>query len=247
MGMPIILDVPGATHEELDRVFGYFHTVDARFSTYKHSSEVSRFNRGEIGLEQLSLDFLEILSLAEEAHQRTQGYFDIRTPDGLSDPSGLVKGWAIWNAARLVKDMGYSDYWVEAGGDIATSGVSPSGFPWSIGVRHPFDAQSVVQVIYPQGRGVATSGTYTRGMHIYDPYTGRSVETPYVSLTVVAPDVYEADLWATAAFAMGADAMPVLEATSGLEAFAIDTQGIATLTSGWESLGVPEKPLSATV
>lgn len=241
MGMPVILDIPAATQEDLERVFAYFRAVDARFSTYKHDSEVSRLNRREISLEQLSTDFLEVLSLAEDAHRRTHGYFDIHTPSGPMDPSGLVKGWAIRNAAHLVESMGHSDYWVEAGGDIATGGVSSSGLSWSVGVRHPFESQSVVQVLYPQGKGVATSGTYIRGNHIYDPHTGRAVETPYISLTVVGSDVFEADLWATAAFAMGAQAVMVLEATPGIEAFAIDSSGMATLTSGWESLSAAQR------
>lgn len=235
MGMPVVVELVDAPDADIDRIFSYFAEVDARFSTYKHDSEMSRLGRGDLSLEHASPELLEVLHLCDAERIRTSGYFDARTPSGSLDPSGLVKGWAIRNAARLAERMGYHDYWIEAGGDIQLSGNDEDGRPWRVGIRHPQEPGTIVDVIEPGACGVATSGTYLRGSHIYDPHTGRAPLTPFVSLTVVASDVYEADLWATTAFAMGEAGLDMLAAMPGVEAYAIDENGMATYTAGWQN------------
>ena len=236
MGMPVIVDIVGGGMADCDHVFSFFDAIDRRFSTYRADSEMNCINRGEISREGASAPMREILALCEREKTRFAGYFDIKKPDGSLDPSGLVKGWAIREAAALTMRAGFSSFWIEAGGDIQTAGTDEAGKPWSVGIRNPFDMGTIVEVIYPQGRGVATSGTYIRGEHIYDPHTNRPVETPFISLTVVAPDIYEADMYATAGFAMGEKGIAYLERASGIEAYAIDHAGIATMTSGWKAL-----------
>jgi thiamine biosynthesis lipoprotein len=86
--------------------------------------------------------------------------------------------------------------------------------------------------------GIATSGTYERGDHIYNPQ-GRQIpklvrnDSEVVSVTVIAKNIYDADRFATAAFAMGRNGIYFLEAKKGLEAYMIDKQGIATSTNGF--------------
>ncbi len=233
MGMPVVADIPGGSEADIERVFAYFDEVDARFSTYKPESEICRYNRGEIAPEDLSPEMREVLDLSERERERFDGYFDIRTPAGSLDPSGLVKGWAIRNVARGLSAAGFAHYWVEAGGDIQTAGLNGEGWEWSVGIRNPLDPETVVDIVCPRGNGVATSGTYVRGEHIYDPHTGAPVETPFLSLSVIAADVYEADIWATAAFAMGERGIELIEDAPGVEAYAIAGSGIATRTNGW--------------
>ena len=60
-----------------------------------------------------------------------------------------------------------------------------------------------MKVLYPKGAGVATSGTYFQGQHIYNPHSPAQKLHEIVSLTVIGPDILEADRYATAAFAMG--------------------------------------------
>ena len=235
MGMPItiaILDA-GATDADLETVFGYFQGVDARFSPYKGDSELSRLNRGEVALDDVSDEMREILALAEQTKQESKGYFDIRRPDGMLDPCGIVKGWAIRGAARLLAGLGYQNFFVDAGGDIQASGCNSDGEDWRVGIRSPFN-DDIVKILAPGRCGVATSGTYLQGAHIYDPHRGRAPETDIVSLTVIGPDVLEADRFATAAFAMGKRGISFLEHLPGLEGYMIDDRGMAMFTSGFE-------------
>ena len=232
MGMPVSLAVRDARQGDMDAVFAEFEVVDAQFSPFKTDSEISRLNRGEIGEEDLTPRMREVFALCEETWRQTDGYFDMHRPDGTIDPCGMVKGWAIRNAARQLAGMGYANFCVEAGGDIQCRGVNDEGADWRVGIRNPFAPDEIVKVLTPRGGGVATSGTYIRGDHIYNPHTGKRCAGDIVSLTVIGPDVLEADRYATAAFAMGRGGIEVLERAADLEAYEIDTHGMARMTSG---------------
>ena len=234
MGMPIDVAVADASVRQphLEAVFAEFAAVDAQFSPFKHDSEVSRFNRGEITEGDFTLRMRKIAALCEQTKRETGGYFDIRRPDGTIDPCGMVKGWAIKNAARQLMEMGFANFCVAAGGDIQCQGLNEEGQDWTVGIRNPFQRDEIVKVLEPRGHGVATSGNYIRGAHIYDPHTGRYGSHDIVSLTVIGPDVLEADRFATAAFAMGRQGIEFIERLPGLEGYEIDSAGMARMTMG---------------
>lgn len=234
MGMPVSLAALDAQvrQQDMDAVFAEFTAVDAQFSPFKSDSEISRFNRGEIAEQDLTPRMREIFALCEQTRRETGGYFDITRPDGTIDPCGMVKGWAIKNAARQLIDMGFSNFTVEAGGDIQCHGLNSEGGEWRVGIRNPFKPDEIVKVLTPKGGGVATSGNYIRGDHIYNPHTRQYGSDNIVSLTVIGPDVLEADRYATAAFAMGRGGIQFIERAPGLEGYEIDATGTARMTSG---------------
>ena len=119
------------------------------------------------------------------------------------------------------------------GGDIQVAGTNSQGQPWRVGIRNPFNPHEIVKVLAIGDCGVATSGTYIRGQHIYNPKSSGQPITEIVSLTVIGPNVYEADRFATAAFAMGRAGIFFIEQLEGLEGYMIDRHGQATLTSGF--------------
>jgi len=171
--------------------------------------------------------------MAEQTRQETDGYFDIAR-NGKYDPSGIVKGWAIYNAAEILRQDGFENYYVDAGGDIQASGKNAQGQAWRVGIQSPFNSTEIVKVVSLQNCGMATSGTYVRGQHIYNPRDSEQLITEIVSLTVIGPDVYEADRFATAAFAMGSAGIYFIENLVGFEGYSIDQKGLATFTSGFE-------------
>ena len=238
MGMGITAEISdsSATKEIFDEVFSYFKYVDEKFSTYKNTSEISRVNSGELSEEFWSKDMKEVFALAEETKKLTDGYFDIIRADGTYDPSGLVKGWAIFNAAEIIKRAGFENFYVEAGGDIEARGKNGDGEDWKVGIRDPFDKEKkiIVKVISVSDIGIATSGTYVLGQHIYNPHARDRRITEIVSFTVVGPNIYEADRFATAAFAMGREGIRFIENLPGFEGYMIDKDGIATETSGFK-------------
>jgi thiamine biosynthesis lipoprotein len=231
MGMPITITLVDGEGHDADLIFDYFRDVDARYSTYKPTSEISRINAG-LPKSRWSGEMKRVLELCEQTKQATDGYFDIER-NGQLDPSGLVKGWAIQNAAKKLLSQGKDNFSIEAGGDIQAHGRSESGGEWRIGIRNPFDRSQIVKIVGIRDQGIATSGTYIRGQHVYNPKNNRDV-ADIVSLTVVGPNIYEADRFATAAFAMGRNGINFIETLKGFEGYMIDTEGIATMTSGFE-------------
>jgi thiamine biosynthesis lipoprotein len=234
MGMPITVEAvdPWAEGRHLEQVFDYFQSIDERFSTYKDTSEISAINRRELSLAQFSAAMRTVFELAEQTRLATGGYFDIER-GGRYDPSGLVKGWAIQNAAELLRASGLANYYVESGGDIQMAGHNAQGAPWHVGVRHPFQPDQIVKVLAVSDGGVATSGDYVRGAHIYRPGQAGPLAGEVVSLTVIGPNIYEADRFATAAFAMGRAGLSFIDSLDGLEGYLIDRHGQATLTRGF--------------
>src|ERR1035437_7895447 len=114
---------------DIEKVFDYFREVDEKYSPFKNTSEVAKLNRGEPVSDEMKV----ILRLAHDLKVETNGYFDIVRPDGKIDPSGIVKGWAIKNAAEILKDLGYKNFYVDAGGDAEIAGKN-----WKWGIRNPF-------------------------------------------------------------------------------------------------------------
>jgi FAD:protein FMN transferase len=236
MGMPITVDiVDPQTADLLVRVFQYFEAIDRNFSPYIETSEVCRINRGEIPASEVSDDMCEVLALAEDTRVTSDGYFNVKRPQGGIDPSGIVKGWAIGRAAAMIEAEGIKNFYVEAGGDIQANGLSADGTPWRVGVRSPFNGTDIIQVLELTDAGIATSGAYVRGAHIYDPHDPSRKLDEIASVTVVAKSVVDADRFATAAFAMGPEGIYFLEGLKGIEAYAVDAQGIATQTTGFRA------------
>lgn len=240
MGMPITVEIVdnSARVGDFDMVYDYFSYVDNVFSPYKPESEISRIRDGKLSPSLSGQDIDLILRLAQETKNLTGGYFDIYR-NGRLDPSGIVKGWTINNAANLLKKNGFSDFYVDAGGDIQVSGKNSHGQNWRVGIRHPQKKNQIVKVLSLTNEGVATSGTYERGNHIYNPKIQCPLISDVISLTVIGPNVYEADRFATAAFAMGKKGIGFIEKSPGLEGYMIDKDGIATITTGFSRYTVP--------
>jgi thiamine biosynthesis lipoprotein len=240
MGMTINVEIvdPAVKLSDFERVFAYFKEVDNRFSTYKDNSEISKINQALIAekacpARDYSPDMAEVFKLSEQTKKETAGYFDIVNREGKFDPSGLVKGWAIYKAAEILWRSGLNNFYLDAGGDIQTSGKDSLGQIWTVGIRNPFKQEEIVKVLTLDNKGVATSGTYLRGQHVYNPHRKEEALNDIISFTVVGPNVYEADRFATAVFAMGREGISFVENLAGFEGYMIDAKGIATFTSGF--------------
>ncbi len=237
MGMPIAIEIidPEGEEAHIDEVLAYFHYIDETFSTYKTHSEISRINNNELDLAAASDDMKEVFALSDETKRLTRGYFDIARPAGGYDPSGLVKGLAIHRGAEILRGHGLKNFYVEIAGDIQICGKNSQDEAWKIGIRNPANNNEVVKILKLSDCGIATSGTYVRGAHIYDPLAPDRQLEEIVSLTVLGPNVYEADRFATAAFAMGPEGINFIASLPGFEGYMIDRRGRATMTAGFSA------------
>ena len=232
MGMPISLALRGRHTDDTPAVTAWaaalaeLRQADRVFSTYRADSVISRLGRGEIALADCPPEVAEVLALGEAAERDSGGAFAVRR-GGVLDPSGVVKGWAAQRAATHLAALPGTDFCLSAGGDLTCRTVDPTGPPWRVGIEDPHDPTRLIAVVPVHTGAVATSGTARRGAHILDARTGRP-PTGIASVTVIGPSLTTADIDATAAFALGPDAVRWLR-SRGHTALVVDADGATTL------------------
>lgn len=138
----------------------------------------------------------------------------------LLDLGAVAKGLAIDMAARELEARSVDDFAIYAGGDLYLAGNNADAKPWSVGIRHPRDEDTLFETLRASNVAVCTSGDYERqtsgdagraGHHIIDPRTSASA-TALASVTVLAASAMVADALATAAFVLGpVDGVHLLE------------------------------------
>lgn len=203
MGMPVSIDIPNAhSAQPFQVVFDFLKNVDTKYSPYKESSEVCRFARGDINEADVSLEFQHILKECTKYERSTGGYFSARYNDDF-DPSGYVKAWALHESAAKIEACGFSSFLISIAGDmVARSDTSIDAKVWNIGIQDPHNQQQVLGAVHLKNQAIATSGSYVRGAHIFDPHT-HSTNTDLLSVTIYGPDIITADVFATTCMAMG--------------------------------------------
>lgn len=238
MGLPISLALRGrhtddqAADSAWIRVVQTLREVDLTFSTYRPDSVISRLDRGDIDLTDCPPEVHEVLALGDRAAADSGGAFSTRLPgrDGRRrlDPSGVVKGWAVDRAARHLDELAGTDYCLAAGGDLLGRTVRPGAAPWRIGIEDPHDPTRILATVPVSDGAVATSGTAHRGAHLVDARTGAAPDT-VASVTVIAATATDADIDATAAYALGPDAAQWLARRPGRSGLVVWRDGRTTI------------------
>jgi thiamine biosynthesis lipoprotein len=212
-------------NQGMQQVIDFCKQVDADFSTYIDTSWVTRLRTDQVEITSCPPSVQEVWQLSLEAKHLTDGAFDPWAVEGGFDPSGLVKGWTADKCADLFVTLGIEHVQVNAAGDLSLRGGFYDGVvkPWRIGVVNPDNRAEVVETFEISDGAIATSGTYERGAHINDPYTGL-IAIGAKSATVVGPLGWLCDAMATALVVAGEDgakyfAQPELE---GYQVFVVD-------------------------
>jgi thiamine biosynthesis lipoprotein len=131
-------------------------------------------------------------------------------PAGMTlDLGGFAKGWAAQQAMQRLREIGPA--LMDAGGDIAISGPQADGQPWLVDIADPLQVQERLDMLALESCGVATSGIdhrrWLRGdvltHHMIDPRSGEPAQTDLASVTVIAPDVIQAEAAAKAVLILG--------------------------------------------
>jgi thiamine biosynthesis lipoprotein len=132
------------------------------------------------------------------------------------DLSASAKGFGVDKIAEFLNKRRIENYMVEIGGEVRTRGKK-NGRPWRIAIETPdpdFSKKTIQKVMPLHNLSVATSGNYRNFFlekgkgysHTIDFKTGKPVPGIMASVTVVSPNnCMEADGWATALMAMGAE------------------------------------------
>lgn len=233
MGTVFTVDVrdAGAWDDAIDDVVAWLHEVDAVFSTYRPDSDISRMGRAELSLRAAHPEVATVLDLCARVQLETEGAFRAVNNRRL-DPTGLVKGWAVERASRMLRERGSANHAVNGGGDVQLAGEPAPGRPWTVGITDPHNSSQVLTTVSGRDFAVATSGTAERGAHILDPFTGRA-STGVASASVIGPSLTFADAYATAVFVKGRRGCRWIEGMPGYEALVVSADGTVSASSGW--------------
>ena len=180
MGTTVTIDIYVDAGTPVDRLAAHvgrarsaLHRADDVFSTWNADSPMSRLRRGEVMLDQVPREVAQVLDACRVARMLTGGWFDPWALPGGVDPTGYVKGWAAERALDALRMPEVAAAVVNAAGDIASFGGMAPDTPFRFAIVDPFDPIRPACVVEHVG-AVATSGTYERGQHLFDPHSRKA-------------------------------------------------------------------------
>lgn len=153
---------------------------------------------------------------------------------------GIGKGFAVDQAAAILRDHGVDDFMIQAGGDLYVGGRR-DGRPWRLGIADPRDPDGPpFASVDLSDATFSTSGDYERFFvrdgvryhHLLDPDEGRPARGCR-SVTIVAPDATTADALSTGVFILGPEeGMALVERLPGVEAVIVTAANDVRVSSG---------------
>ena len=116
---------------------------------------------------------------------------------------GIAKGWIVERAAQLLGAYAPACA-VSAGGDMLFVGRPTDGTDWTVELEDPRSPDRTIARLHSGPGAVATSSISKRAWkqggetrhHLIDPRTGEPVETDWLSVTVFAPEIAVAEVYA---------------------------------------------------
>lgn len=203
-------------------VFARIDVIEESFSRYRAASDLARVNHSELGTwVVVSPDLQTCLRAALHLHHDTGGVFDpaFRTPGALAalqvdedvprvmsrqpidlDLGGIGKGFALDEAAALLREWDITRALLQAGGSTVLAMDPPPGTEGWIAGAGPGTSIALAR------QSLSASGTSVRGQHIIDPASGHAPATDHRTWAL-APTATQSDALSTAFFLMSRDAI----------------------------------------
>lgn len=154
-------------------------------------------------------------------------------PGGVAlDLSSIAKGYAVDLCAARLGELGVPSFLMEIGGEFVGRGVKPDAQPWWVALElsdaAPAPGEATATDVALVNLAVATSGDFVRRRngvsHLLDGRTGTAPDGAVSGVAVMHAQCMEADAWATALFALGAEDGMAMAERQGLAAvFAVRT------------------------
>jgi len=175
-----------------------------------------------------------------------------KDPQAMLDFSAIAKGYGVDVLADWLEMKGYTNYFVEIGGEVRAKGADKTGKPWLIGLEDPVGSKlndrKTAALVHLGNGAIATSGNYrnireidgVKYSHTFNPVTGYPELNNLLSASVYTFDCMDADGYATACMVLGLQgAQEMIERINGLEAYLIYTDESGN-TKIWISDGMKD-------
>jgi thiamine biosynthesis lipoprotein len=156
--------------------------------------------------------------------------------------SALAPGYAADEVCEILRSHQMKSYVVDVGGENRAGEAKASGDAWRLGVESPLGG--LHKVVELTNQSIATSGDYRsffmaggkKYSHVLNPKTGRPVEHPPASVSVIHESCMTADGLATAMMVLGPEKGIELAKTVGVDVMFLDLTKDGMLTE--QSIGV---------
>lgn len=155
-----------------------------------------------------------------------------------------MKGYALDEAARVLRDLGIESGLISLGGDVYALGEMPNGGSWQVWIKEPAsETQRLLGYLKVSNLAVVSAGfdvpthfaeNTTPAYHqVLHPRTGRLVNNDLTTVIVVCDTGLEGSLHATTAFTMGLeDGYRYIMDSPGVEALMITRDQVIYTTPG---------------
>ncbi len=150
---------------------------------------------------------------------------------------GMAKGFIVDMAAQTLLQHGVTNFMINAGGDIRTSGEAAPGRAWRVAVEDPAQHGDYPAVISMGQGAIATSGGYERHQglhsHLVNPHNGGSPKIRQ-SVSVYAPSVMQADILSTSVSLMTPkQGLALIDSLPGVECLIAAGPGAVIKSRNW--------------
>jgi thiamine biosynthesis lipoprotein len=155
---------------------------------------------------------------------------------------GIAKGYAVDRCAAVMRAAGFTNFMVQAGGDLYVAGRK-GNTNWMVGVRDPRGGPRDIIARMPiQDHAFSTAGDYERGFvlggrryhHIIDPKTGYPA-TASREVTIFAPNAFLADALDDSVFILGPEkGMKLVESYPDCATLIVDAQNKVWMSKSLE-------------
>lgn len=156
-----------------------------------------------------------------------------KTNPGIAiDLGSIAKGYAISEAAKVLRKGGIKSAIIDGGGQIYALGLY-NGKPWKIGIKHPREEGKYIGSLEVTDMSIATSGDYERFFikdgvryhHLMDAKTGYPAQG-VMCATIVNPDPTMADDLTSAVFVSGIErGLALVKTMPDTETIMMDSNG----------------------
>lgn len=156
--------------------------------------------------------------------------------------SALAPGYAADKVCEILRSHQLKSYVVDVGGENRAGEAKASGDAWRLGIESPLGG--LHKVVELTNQSIATSGDYRsffmaggkKYSHVLNPKTGRPVEHPPASVSIIHESCMTADGLATAMMVLGPERGIELAKTLGVDVMFLDLSQDGMLTE--KSIGI---------
>jgi thiamine biosynthesis lipoprotein len=144
------------------------------------------------------------------------------------DLSAIAKGEIVDIIRDFMRERGYDNFLINAGGDIYVGGLTEEKKKWRIAIQDPIRENRYSGIAEKSNLAIVTSGDYERFFmeggvrysHLFNPKTGYPF-SDLKSVTIIADETAFADAVATGVFSMGSERGYDFLIRNGIEGFMI--------------------------